>query len=145
MRPSVTMTSVQWSMIGTATVRVGGMLAAFAICRAATAAALRHGAVVVCNGGIAFGMPIPSSAVTVVSAVLIALVGVVAMRTIDRGTAVAAILLAAGGASNFIDRFRFGCVIDYVPVPHLWAFNVADACITVGAVLLLTRILRRHD
>ena len=51
-------------------------------------------------------------------------------------------LIIAGAAGNFVDRVRLGYVVDFVRF-HLndrWAyptFNVADAWITIGVVLIL--------
>jgi len=51
-----------------------------------------------------------------------------------------------GAAGNMIDRLRFGYVLDFVDVYqngwHFWAFNVADAAITAGVVLMILDILR---
>ena len=51
-------------------------------------------------------------------------------------------LVVAGALGNVIDRIRFGAVVDFIDVsPTIaffpWVFNVADSCITVGAILLL--------
>jgi signal peptidase II len=53
-----------------------------------------------------------------------------------------ALALVMGGAlGNVIDRVRFGAVVDFVQwhaAGFYWpAFNVADAAITVGAILLV--------
>ncbi len=53
-----------------------------------------------------------------------------------------ALTLVMGGAlGNVIDRLRFGAVVDFVQwhvAGFYWpAFNVADAAITIGAVLLV--------
>ena len=59
-------------------------------------------------------------------------------------------LVFGGATGNLIDRVTAGYVIDFVDVYwsgwHFWAFNVADAAITVGACLLIldTAILNRH-
>jgi signal peptidase II len=61
-------------------------------------------------------------------------------------------LILGGAVGNLIDRVLYGWVIDFI---HLWAriggktwswpdFNVADASITVGAVLLIINELRGH-
>ena len=55
---------------------------------------------------------------------------------------VALSLVVAGAIGNVIDRIRFGAVVDFMVVsPSIpffpWVFNVADSCITVGAILLL--------
>jgi signal peptidase II len=46
-------------------------------------------------------------------------------------------LLIGGAAGNLIDRVRIGAVTDFVKLPHWPAFNVADACITVGVITLV--------
>ncbi len=43
-------------------------------------------------------------------------------------------LILGGGISNIIDRLRLGYVIDFIQVPFWPAFNVADACISIGVV-----------
>lgn len=54
-------------------------------------------------------------------------------------TAVALGLVIGGALGNVIDRIRFGAVADFLDFNGLWfpwVFNVADAAITVGAILL---------
>lgn len=51
-------------------------------------------------------------------------------------------LIIGGAIGNLIDRLRLGHVVDFIHVHwheawHYPAFNVADSCITVGAVLLV--------
>jgi signal peptidase II len=44
-----------------------------------------------------------------------------------------------GALGNVIDRIRFGAVCDFFDFSGLWfpwVFNVADAAITLGAILL---------
>lgn len=48
-------------------------------------------------------------------------------------------LVVGGAFGNLIDRVRYGAVVDFIDANGLyfpWVFNVADAAITVGAVLL---------
>lgn len=46
-------------------------------------------------------------------------------------------LLLGGALGNLADRARMGSVTDFID-PRLWpAFNVADACIVVGVLILL--------
>ncbi len=55
-------------------------------------------------------------------------------------TAFALALIIAGALGNAIDRFRFGAVVDFLDFRDLmfpWVFNVADAAISAGAVVLL--------
>jgi signal peptidase II len=63
----------------------------------------------------------------------------------------AALALVLGGAlGNILDRMRFGYVVDFADL-HFGAwrpfliFNVADAAITIGVLLLLVRALLTRD
>ena len=51
-------------------------------------------------------------------------------------------LIVAGAVGNFVDRVRLGYVVDFVRfhIDDRWAyptFNVADAWITIGVILIL--------
>lgn len=45
-------------------------------------------------------------------------------------------LVLGGAAGNLLDRLRFGGVIDFLDFRVWPVFNLADSCITVGAVLM---------
>jgi signal peptidase II len=66
-------------------------------------------------------------------------------RSSTRGLSAAALGLVMGGAvGNVIDRIRFAAVADFIDVSRLWfpwIFNVADAAITCGIILLLIDML----
>jgi signal peptidase II len=59
-------------------------------------------------------------------------------------------LILGGAVGNLIDRMRNGFVVDFIDVYwrgwHFWAFNVADAAISVGAALVFLELVRgtRH-
>lgn len=67
-------------------------------------------------------------------------------REPERGNAAAFGLVLGGAIGNIIDRARLGYVIDYADF-HIgdWRpfliFNLADAAITIGVVILLARAL----
>ena len=69
-------------------------------------------------------------------------------RRRDDSTALALIL--GGALGNIVDRARFGYVVDFADLhigewrPFL-VFNVADAAITIGVLLLLVRALLMRD
>lgn len=46
-------------------------------------------------------------------------------------------LIVAGGLSNILDRVLTGGVIDYLPIPGWFTFNLADAEITVGTAIFI--------
>jgi len=62
-------------------------------------------------------------------------------------------LILGGAIGNLMDRFRFGYVVDFLDVyvtfggrEHHWpAFNVADAAICVGIVLLFLDMRRKPE
>ena len=55
-------------------------------------------------------------------------------------------LVIGGAAGNLIDRVTAGYVLDFVDLYqagwHFWAFNVADAAISVGVALMILDLLR---
>lgn len=53
-------------------------------------------------------------------------------------------LVLGGAAGNLLDRFRLGAVIDFLDFRVWPVFNVADSCITIGAVLMGWTLLRRR-
>lgn len=67
----------------------------------------------------------------------------------SRTQRLAAPLIAGGAIGNAIDRLRFGKVVDFIDVHyagwHWPAFNMADAAITIGAVLWGYSILREQE
>jgi len=84
---------------------------------------------------------------------LVALTGIIATMVLIwmfreqlRGEILALALVLGGALGNITDRARFGFVIDYADL-HFGAFrpflifNIADAAITVGVVILLARAL----
>lgn len=110
------------------------------------------------NTGAAFGLlnttdlPMKGVVMILLAIVAIAAIGAYgATLRADENVARAGLALVLGGAlGNLIDRARLGYVLDFVDVYsgnwHFWAFNVADAAITVGAVLVIFDLLglRRH-
>ena len=106
------------------------------------------------NSGVAFG--ILNSADFALKPALMAvfalgaLVGVGLYATqlpLDHRWARAGLALILGGAAgNLVDRARQGYVVDFVDAYwrgwHFWAFNVADAAITVGVAILIVDLLR---
>jgi len=57
-------------------------------------------------------------------------------------------LLIGGALGNGVDRAIFGAVIDFLDVSRIgvfpWIFNIADAAITVGVIMILLDSLRRE-
>lgn len=66
-----------------------------------------------------------------------------ARRRAGRMELFALVLITAGGAGNFLDRLVRGYVVDFIHPAHYAIFNVADAYVLVGAVLLVLAQRRR--
>ena len=111
------------------------------------------------NTGTAFGFmnatdfPFKTVILACVSvAALAALAMYAASLPVDQWLARSGLALILGGAAgNLIDRVRDGYVVDFVDLYwsgwHFWAFNVADASITVGVALMILDLMgtgRRH-
>ena len=63
-----------------------------------------------------------------------------------KGDVIALAMILGGALGNIVDRVRFGYVVDFADL-HIgdfrpfMIFNVADACITLGVLLLVARAL----
>ena len=91
------------------------------------------------NPGVAFGL-FGGGGALVVAVVVIALGALLAFFARHARRPLAWLptgLLIGGAAGNLVDRVRIGAVTDFVKLPHWPAFNVADAAITVGVLLLV--------
>jgi signal peptidase II len=98
------------------------------------------------NRGIAFGfLPGQHWAITV----LIAVALLILLVYFARHSTLALIwlptgMLVGGALGNVFDRVRAGYVTDFVKLPLGWPpFNLADAAITIGVLLLVLVIERR--
>ena len=101
------------------------------------------------NPGAAFSF---APAATAVFALLALAISAVIIRTAGRLRsvlwAISLGLILAGAVGNLIDRvvrspgFGRGAVVDFIYVKHFATFNIADSCITCGAVLAVLLVLR---
>ena len=101
------------------------------------------------NTGAAFGLldtvdlPFKTALLALVSTGALAGLAVFAasLPAMHRLARVGVALVVGGAAGNLIDRLWLGYVVDFVDVYwrgwHFWAFNVADAAISVGMALII--------
>jgi signal peptidase II len=99
------------------------------------------------NAGVAFGMLRGSSTIAgVLVGIVIVPLAVVLVILASRGLvwAIASGLVLGGAAGNLIDRIGDSTVTDFVSVGQWPSFNVADASITIGALILIGLSLLEH-
>ncbi len=97
------------------------------------------------NPGVAFGVMLPPVLQSIMIAAAVLLVLLVAIRTVSSPWNRIAFGLILGGAlGNIIDRLADGLVTDYVQVGSFPIFNIADSCITIGAVLVAIQLMRKR-
>ena len=105
------------------------------------------------NTGAAFGLlnaaEFPFKGPIIALVAMLALIGVgayaAALPAHQRAARVGLALVLGGAVGNLIDRLRQGYVVDFVDVYwrdyHFWAFNVADAAITIGVIIMIIDML----
>lgn len=98
------------------------------------------------NAGAAFGMGQGAQALFIGIAVFIVvaiLVWLAVVRSYGVLEVAAAALVVAGGLGNMVDRIAQGYVTDFLEFTFIDfpVFNVADICVTVGAVVFILATL----
>lgn len=111
------------------------------------------------NTGAAFGVlnaadfPFKSFVMIIVAALALVAISLYARQLghEERLSRYGLAFILGGALGNLIDRAIFKYVVDFVDVywgsAHFWAFNLADAAITIGAILVLLEMIgigRRH-
>ena len=86
------------------------------------------------------------------TALIAGIVAVWMWREKLRGDVLALAMVLGGALGNIVDRVRYGYVVDYADLHFgnfrpFWIFNLADACITIGVLILLARafLIRERD
>jgi signal peptidase II len=99
----------------------------------------------VTNHGIAFGMfPGRQAYVAIITVVALCAIAIFLARLVHRNliAATGAGLLVGGSLGNLVDRLVHGGVTDYIDLSSWPTFNLADACITVGAILIVWGLMQ---
>lgn len=81
-----------------------------------------------------------------VTALVAGAVGIWMTREQAKGDVIALAMILGGALGNIVDRVRYGYVVDFADLHFgdfrpFMIFNVADACITLGVLLLVARAL----
>ncbi len=107
------------------------------------------------NYGVSLGLLVADSAterwlLTALTGLIATVVGVWMWREKNRQDVFGLGLILGGALGNILDRVRFGHVVDFADLhfggfrPFL-VFNIADAAITIGVLILFFRALLARD
>lgn len=94
------------------------------------------------NSGLAFGVKSGNALGSTVAAFCLGLLSVYYFysRQWERGQWWGYVLVIGGGFSNLIDRLRLGYVRDNIDLGLMFTFNLADAMIVIGLIVLVIRV-----
>ena len=99
------------------------------------------------NYYIAFSLPIGGLFLNILIGLIIAAILIFLTKSIkDKKNLILLpgfLLILSGAISNFIDRLSYGYVIDYLYLKHFTVFNIADACISLGAIIILFSLYKK--
>ena len=100
------------------------------------------------NSGAAFGI-LPGASWLFLTIAVLAIAAIIALYVFwVRGKAVlyhvGLGLICAGALGNIIDRAVFGKVIDFIEFSFWPSFNLADAAIVAGVVIILYQLFREY-
>ena len=98
-----------------------------------------------CNEGVAFSIHIPSIIFIFSWLVVVCVLMYHWLRIYKNGimAQLPYIFILSGAIGNVIDRNLYGCVIDYVPFFHISSYNFADLLITIGALMILIKSIKK--
>jgi len=103
-----------------------------------------QGGFYICNKNISFSLVIPQSILpTLLALIIFALLFILfkfqpKLSVLEK---ISLIFILSGAISNILDRLLFGCVIDFINLGFWPSFNLADAFISSGAIILIIQTL----
>jgi signal peptidase II len=98
-----------------------------------------------CNDGISFGMLSSIKREYLQILISVIFIGLLVysyfLITSNKEKIYWILMIISGAMANLLDRFQNGCVYDFIDLHfysyHWYVFNLADAYITIGAILLV--------
>src|SRR5665647_1241059 len=104
-----------------------------------------YGGFYICNPHIALGIVIPEILFWFFWTAIIILIVYCLCKNYFIHNTLYLILILAGALSNLIDRLWHSCIIDFINLGFGPIFNLADLCITLGAIMLvITQLKVKH-
>lgn len=97
------------------------------------------------NSNIAFSLPLSGLILTIlITIAILALVCTIIYLILNKKANNLSIVLLTfilfGAISNILDRIIYGYVIDYLELSYFAVFNIADAMISLGAIIMIFKI-----
>lgn len=100
----------------------------------------------VCNYGAAFGFRIPFLFIALLTAVLFGYILILWKKGALLKEKKALVYIFFGAVSNIVDRFAYGCVVDYIQVVDFFPyFNIADIMISFGGAWYMYHVVVDND
>jgi signal peptidase II len=104
----------------------------------------------VCNENLAFGLQLDSLLFYILwTFIIFTIIHLLAKKAYNWNLRIISyIFILAGALGNMLDRFFYGCVVDFINLKFWPIFNLADVFITAGVILLITQklnIKNRND
>lgn len=98
------------------------------------------------NENIAFSLPLSNNIALFLSLIILIilfyLIYYLKLKKITSPLVIFLLLfIALGALSNIIDRINHSFVIDYLSIPWLFVFNLADVMISLSGIIIITTIL----
>lgn len=100
----------------------------------------QDGGFYICNKGVAFGINVPELLFWVLWVIIFGVVIFYAFK--NRAEIFYLSLIISGALSNMFDRLYAGCITDFIDLKIWPVFNLADAFITIGAILVIVKNLK---
>ena len=101
------------------------------------------------NERIAFGIYLPETIIVMATAIIIFFLVFILVWRLAKlnkpftAVEIALLLIIIGAASNLYDRLQVGFVVDYLNFVYWPVFNLADAMIGAGAIVIGVRLLKK--
>ncbi len=92
------------------------------------------------NPYIAFSLPLTGIGLNIIIVIIILILVYYCFFLLKTGRGnegIVLIFIILGAISNLIDRLEFGYVVDYFDLKYFTVFNLADAMIVAGVIVLL--------
>ena len=108
-----------------------------------------YGGFYTCNSGIAFNIKLPFLFYWLlfgIASLIIILIYSTTLNKVSKLLLIGLFLVLGGALSNIVDRYFFGCVIDYISLVNILpTFNIADIAIFLGCFLIFIYSLKSQE